>query len=388
MKVAYYTSAYFIDSAIETIQSIKGKVSLHLFIEISEISKKSTILNIDNINSFDFIEDAEKVLGPEQWLKFKPYFDGITMVKFIVHKNSKSLSLESFLYSMKLGRYFQKMKFDVMHFDNISQRSFGLYPFLNKTKLVITLHDPKPHTGENSWKTYLKFNLYIPKANAFIQYAEFSKNLLKKVYPKVKAPISCIQLLPFTFMRNYLPKERKLDNSILFFGRLSPYKGVDLLLNAIPLVLKKFPNQHFVIAGSTSYDFQFDKLLISKFKNNITIINKYLSLEEIASLIDKSAFVVCPYRDATQSGVLSTTFAFGKTAIVSNVGSFSEYIEDGTNGLISEPEATDLANKIIMAIENDFYKKLESKVISSYTSDKLNEFGNIILSTYQNVLKG
>jgi len=388
MKVAYYTSAYFIDSAIETIQSIKGKVSLHLFIEISEISKKSTILNIDNINSFDFIEDAEKVLGPEQWLKFKPYFDGITMVKFIVHKNSKSLSLESFLYSMKLGRYFQKMKFDVMHFDNISQRSFGLYPFLNKTKLVITLHDPKPHTGENSWKTYLKFNLYIPKANAFIQYAEFSKNLLKKVYPKVKAPISCIQLLPFTFMRNYLPKERKLDNTILFFGRLSPYKGVDLLLNAIPLVLKKFPNQHFVIAGSTSYDFQFDKLLISKFKNNITIINKYLSLEEIASLIDKSAFVVCPYRDATQSGVLSTTFAFGKTAIVSNVGSFSEYIEDGTNGLISEPEATDLANKIIMAIENDFYKKLESKVISSYTSDKLNEFGNIILSTYQNVLKG
>jgi hypothetical protein len=44
MKVAFYTSAYFIDSAIETIQSFKSKVSLHLFIEISEISKKSTIL--------------------------------------------------------------------------------------------------------------------------------------------------------------------------------------------------------------------------------------------------------------------------------------------------------------------------------------------------------
>jgi hypothetical protein len=190
MKVAFYTSAYFIDSAIETIQSFKSKVSLHLFIEVSEISKKSTILNIDNINSFDLIEDAEKVLGPEQWLKFKPYFDGITMVKFIVHKNSKSLSIPSLLSCIKLGRYFQKMNFDIMHFDNISQRSFGLYPFLNKTKLVITLHDPKPHTGENSWKTYLKFNLYIPKANAFIQYAEFSKNLLKKVYPKVKAPIS------------------------------------------------------------------------------------------------------------------------------------------------------------------------------------------------------
>ena len=116
MKVAFYTSAYFIDSAIETIKSIKSKVSLHLFIEVSEISKKSTILNIDNLNSFDFIEDAEKVLGPEQWLKFKPYFDGVTMVKFIVHKNSKSLSLESFLYSMKLGRYFQKLNFDIIIF--------------------------------------------------------------------------------------------------------------------------------------------------------------------------------------------------------------------------------------------------------------------------------
>lgn len=388
MKVAYYTSAYFIDSAIETIQSIKGKVSLHLYIEVSEISKKSTILNIESIESFNFIEDAEKVLGPEQWTKFKPYFEGITMVKFIVHKNSKSLSIGSFFSAMKLGKYFQKMNFDIMHFDNISQRSFGLYPFLNKTKLVITLHDPKPHTGENSWKTFLKFNLFIPKAKAFILYAEFSKTLLKKVFPKVNVPINCIQLLPFSFMRNYLPKEKISDNSILFFGRLSPYKGIDLLLNAIPLILEKYPNQQFVVAGSTSYDFKFDEVLISKIKNNVTIINKYLSLEEIATLIDKSAFVVCPYRDATQSGVLSTTFAFGKTAIVSNVGSFSEYIKDGINGLISEPETIDLAKKIMQAIEHDYYKQLEANVISSYSSKKLEEFGNVILSTYENALKG
>jgi glycosyltransferase involved in cell wall biosynthesis len=388
MKVAYYTSAYFIDSAIETIQSIKSKVSLHLYIEVSDISKKSTILNIESIESFDFIEDAEKVLGPEQWTKFKPYFEGITMVKFIVHKNNKSLSIGSFFSAMKLGKYFQKMNFDIMHFDNISQRSFGLYPFLNKTKLVITLHDPKPHTGENSWKTFLKFNLFIPKAKAFILYAEFSKTLLKKVFPKVNVPINCIQLLPFSFMRNYLPKEKISDNSILFFGRLSPYKGIDLLLNAIPLILEKYPNQQFVVAGSTSYDFKFDEVLISKIKNNVTIINKYLSLEEIASLIDKSAFVVCPYRDATQSGVLSTTFAFGKTAIVSNVGSFGEYIKDGINGLISEPETIDLSKKIMQAIENDYYKQLEANVISNYSSKKLEEFGNVILSTYENVLKG
>jgi len=387
MKVAYYTSAYFIDSAIETIQSIKNKVSLHLFIEISDISKKSTILNIDNIHNFDFIEDAENVLGPEQWVKFKPYFDGITMVKFIVHKNSKSLSIHSLLSSMKLGRYFQKMNFDIMHFDNSSQRSFGLYPFIDKSKLVITLHDPKPHSGEKNWKSNLIFKLYTPKAKAFILYAQYSKALLKKVYPEVSVPINCIQLLPFTFMRNYLPKQRKSDNSILFFGRLSPYKGVDILLEAIPLVLEKYPNQHFVIAGSTSYDFQFNETMISKHKNNITIINKYLALDEVAVLIDKSAFVVCPYRDATQSGVLSTTFAFGKTAIVSNVGSFREYITDGVNGLVSEPDASDLAKKIMMAIENDFYKKLESNVVSSASPEKLNEFGNIILSTYQNVSK-
>jgi hypothetical protein len=47
----------------------------------------------------------------------------------------------------------------------------------------------------------------------------------------------------------------------------------------------------------------------------------------------------------------------------------------------------DLAKKIMMAIENDFYKKLESNVISNASPEKLNEFGNIILSTYQNVIK-
>ena len=81
-NVAYYTSTNFLDVIVETIQSIKDEVNLHLFIEITNNSKHSTLINVDQIDNFKFLEDPINVFGENKWNEIKHYFTGLADFKF------------------------------------------------------------------------------------------------------------------------------------------------------------------------------------------------------------------------------------------------------------------------------------------------------------------
>ncbi len=92
MVVLYYTTTYFLDVAIETIQAIKDKVDLYVVIEISPNSKNSTIINVEDLNSFKDLEDCENVLGKAEWSYLKKYFNGVVSTRFLVHKHRKNFA--------------------------------------------------------------------------------------------------------------------------------------------------------------------------------------------------------------------------------------------------------------------------------------------------------
>ena len=68
--------------------------------------------------------------------------------------------------------------------------------------------------------------------------------------------------------------------------------------------------------------------------------------------------------------------------IATNVGSFPEYITDSENGLLAEPTADSVADKILEALHNNRYRQLEQKVVSTYCEKTGNENGQTILSAY------
>jgi glycosyltransferase involved in cell wall biosynthesis len=383
MKVAYYTSTFFMDVMLETIQAIKNKVELYVFIEISENSKNATLLNIESIEKFNFIEEPETVIGHEKWRYFKPYFDGVKSVKFIVFKNRKSFSLNTFIKSYFFGNYLKKLKISIFHFDNISQRSLGLYYTLKKIKTCISVHDPKSHTGEENWRDDVVNKVYYKLAKGFVFYSSFSKNEFSRIYPKINSPFHVISLLPYTFIRNFLKKNK--EEYILFFGRLSYYKGIDILLDAIPKVLNKFPNQKFLIAGANQYDYIINQSKEIDFGKNVKLVEKYLSIEEIAEYISCSKFVVCPYREATQSGVLMTAFASDKFVITTNVGSFKEYVHNGQNGIVITPDADSLATVIIDALNNSNYKQYNTQYSASKYSSEIDNIGKTLIDLYKRI---
>ncbi len=261
--------------------------------------------------------------------------------------------------------------------------TIGLFSYLKSKKVVIALHDPVPHSGEYNWREDVPNFVFYRLAQSFIFYSKFAVAQFREHYAQFKVPLHDIKLQPYTFIKQYIGNQKNDGDYILFFGRLSYYKGIDILLEAIPKVLERFPHQKFKIAGKPVFGYEVDQAVVNKYPHNIEVDSRYLSTEELVGCIGGSKFIVCPYRDATQSGVLMTAFAAGKTVLASNVGSFPEYIKDGYNGLLCEPNADSLAANIIAALEGSTYLSFQEKVIDHY-SEEVGEYNsNAILQAYQ-----
>ncbi len=384
MTVIYYTCPYYIDLAIDTIQAVKKEVNLHVIIEVTPACKNSTLINIDSLDEFEELETGERVLGKEKWAQFKPYFDGCGSVMFAIMANKKSYSLASLFKSLRLGKYIKSLKAEVIHFDTITTRCIGLYPFIRSKKMFITVHDPLPHSGEASWKENFPNWLFLSWAKGLFFYSDFARKQFAGGFKNIKAPSHIIRFQPVTFLSHFMSKETPKPGTILFFGRLSVYKGIDMLVEAIPKVLEHYPNEKFLIAGAPVPGFSVNESIVEKYKNNITIIPRFIDVAELVGFIERSKFVVCPYRDATQSGVVMTAFAVGKMVIATNVGSFSEYIKEEMNGLLTEPNKDAIADTIIAALKDEKYKQIEQKFDRHYSEELGRKNRDVMLNAYKN----
>ena len=190
----------------------------------------------------------------------------------------------------------------------------------------------------------------------------------KKKYNKnISQKINQLRLQPYSFVSKFKKLPSTITPYILFFGQLSYYKGIDLLLEAIPKVLAHYPDEHFIIAGKSN-GFILDRKLLDQYPQHITFIDNYLSIEQLSHLIHGAKFVVCPYREATQSGVLMTAFAMGKTVLATNMGAFPEYISDGINGMLTNANPNSIAKAIGSMLESNHYLDMEKNIVQGYST--------------------
>lgn len=146
------------------------------------------------------------------------------------------------------------------------------------------------------------------------------------------------------------------ESVILFFGLLAPSKGVEDLIRAFALVVKK-SDAKLVIAGyptkfidAASLRSLVDELGVS---NKVVLDLRYLPLEEIGVLMELATVVVYPYHSSTQSGSLQTAYTFGKPVIATMVGGLPEVVEDGKSGfLVPSHSPSDLAEKILVFVND------------------------------------
>jgi glycosyltransferase involved in cell wall biosynthesis len=384
MKIVYYTAVCFLDISLEVINVLKKSVDLHVIIEITPSTKTQNILDVERLPDDDILIHPEKVLSPESYKFFEPYILGTASVNFLVY-SSKNI-LKTLKTSAAATQFIMKIKPDVLYLDGMAVRSLGIMPALFfAKKLMIGIHDPVAHKGEIDIKrTIVKLMfLNFPIKKEFFFYSDFAIHQFEQYHKKSKQPKWNIRMNPYTFFSR-LPKSNDTEKtSILFFGRLSAYKGIEVLLAAMPAVFEKFPNQKLVIAGQAVYDYNVDFEVVQKYAENITVINRYITNNELVALVNQAKFVVCPYLEATQSGVLMTTYALNTPVVATNVGAFSEYVTENFTGMLTEVgNVPDLAKAMQTMLTDDYYKQLANNIAQLNTKDLWNENADSMLLAY------
>jgi len=127
---------------------------------------------------------------------------------------------------------------------------------------------------------------------------------------------------------------------LLFFGFVRAYKGLDLLLDAMPAIRERHPDAMLVVAGEfyddeATYRKQATRLGIS---NAVRFEGRYLPAEEVPLYFGAADLVVQPYRTATQSGVAQAAFGFGVPVVTTDVGGLAEAVRHEESGLVVTPE--------------------------------------------------
>jgi glycosyltransferase involved in cell wall biosynthesis len=126
---------------------------------------------------------------------------------------------------------------------------------------------------------------------------------------------------------------------LLFFGYVRRYKGLDVLLDAMPAVRARRAVT-LVVAGefyepAEPYREQVARLDLD---GAVRFLDRYLPDEEVEALFRAADLVVLPYRSATQSGVTQVAYAMGAPVLTTDVGGLAETVRHGETGLVAPPE--------------------------------------------------
>ncbi|MCB8946121.1 MAG: glycosyltransferase [Ardenticatenaceae bacterium] len=204
-------------------------------------------------------------------------------------------------------------------------------------KLLFICHNVLPH--EKGLLDRVALRLALAAGDGYVVHAQADGRRLLAQFPQAKMAVTPLPTYAALGEKTAVLPVRLPDGVpiALFFGLVRPYKGVDVLLEAMALVERPL---HLVIAGEfwqdeAGYRAQIERLGLA---TAVTILNKYVPDEEVAALMQRADVVVLPYRSATQSAIVQVAFGHGKPVITTDVGGLAEAVQHEVTGLIVPPE--------------------------------------------------
>ena len=144
MKILYYTRACFGDCDFPLIKALRGQGhEVTVLISISPHSMKTTIFNLKQLkplNGIYSITDFPELLNLSKYMSL----DNI----YIVNETTGKFGWKSFKLSMEVLNFFKQKEYDVIQYVETPSLFHFLPLWFFRKKLVMTIHDGKPHTGE------------------------------------------------------------------------------------------------------------------------------------------------------------------------------------------------------------------------------------------------
>jgi D-inositol-3-phosphate glycosyltransferase len=250
------------------------------------------------------------------------------------------------------------------------------YKLLGK-RIVFTAHNVNAGRRDSNDSLVNRLTLrvqYLFADHIFVHTERMKRELLQDFgVPEAKVsiiPHGINNSVPDTALSSPEAKQRlgikDGEKTILFFGAIRPYKGLEYLVDAFLLLSVTHPEYKLIIAGGRRK--QGEKYLDEIQRTINCHVNRGQVFQEIRHIPDeemelyfKAADVlVLPYTEIFQSGVLFSAYSFGLPVIAADVGSLREDIIDGRTGYLCRPrDPVDLARAIEKYFESDVFKTLD-----------------------------
>src|SRR6266576_3165325 len=228
--------------------------------------------------------------------------------------------------------------------------------------VVTTLHTVLREPNESQRFVMEQLNAL---SNRFIVMAERGRGLLKEVYDVSPEKIDLIphgvpdvQFIDPTFHKDQFGVEGK--TMLLTFGLLSPNKGIEYVIEALPEILKEHPNVVYIVLGAThpnllsregeSYRLKLERLAEDRdVTGNVIFYNRFVTLEELTDFIGAADIYITPYLNEAQitSGTLAYAFGAGKAVISTPYWHAQELLAEDRGVLVPFADSKAIANEVI-----------------------------------------
>jgi glycosyltransferase involved in cell wall biosynthesis len=226
-------------------------------------------------------------------------------------------------------------------------------------------------------KVYNQVDLFIAPSqfmkDAGVRFGLAGKKIINLCYPiDVKA--------------DGLP-EKDLANYILYFGRLSPEKGIEVLLDAMAKVNSRISLK--IAGGGPDNQELENKIKKIGLSQRVELLGEKNDSELSVLLKQALAIVVPSVWPENMPYSMLESLAAGKIVIASRLGGLSEIIKDGVNGfLFKSGDSDELASKINLAIvRNESIKTIEKNAKNSVSKLNSRDHYDKIIGLYNEILK-
>jgi len=305
-----------------------------------------------------------------------------------------------------IKRLIKKERFDIIH-SNGPEGAF-IPNILKDNHFVVTSHQALIYNlGEWNfikdffkkkfyypWKSWIRFELEMEriaclKSEKIITVSNYFKNKISKKYNISRKKIITIYNGADTNKFNYSFNEYEGKINLIFVGRLSPVKGLDLLINTYKKLTTKYNNLFLTVVGEGKYEKVYKNICQKQNLSRVRFI-KYLSQENLIKVIHKSHILIVPSYTENCPLIVLEGMSAGIPIIASGVGGIPELIKSGKNGLLFNPLNPDsLYKSIELLIKNkklreDLSVKARENVEENFSWDKNSE---MLIKVYENVTK-
>jgi len=217
---------------------------------------------------------------------------------------------------------------------------------LARVPFAVAVHDAELHPGDILPLQMRLQRSLLRRADALVTFSPHVASMLQQQGRVRDRPMLETTLSPFAFgPPPPPPRAHGGPFRLLCFGRLLPYKGLDLLADALQLLGSGEDLQVRVVGtGPESAD-------LDRLRRFATVENRWVPEGELASLLAWADGVVLPYREASQSGVAAAAMAAGRFVLATRVGGLPDQLAHAPRARLCAVDAHDLARAIAKLVQ-------------------------------------